>query len=124
MATYEIAPTLLPGQMRSMLISNVAQGDQVDIVEILGRPARRLKFIMTATTDTIQFRLNNLARLTKHVENSVDETVKIWSASPRYPTYSETGSLEHVIDDGLLIESFEIVSLTLSIGTTIDVVVW
>jgi hypothetical protein len=124
MATYTTIPSSVAAHGKSMLITSVAAGDRIDIKSILGRSASNVKLIMTDDTDTVTYKLNNLVRVQKFNETRADETVEIWSGSPRYPTYSSTGQLEHEIGDGLRVDSIEIVSVTLSIGTTIEIVVW
>lgn len=124
MATFVKINSGLPSQQRSTLITAVADGDQVDVEAILGRPARGVQFSMTDATDSISYKLNNLVRLTQHNETSVDSTLLVWSSAAKFVTYTSTGSLTHTTVEGLAVSSFEITGLTLSTGTTIEVVVW
>lgn len=126
MATFSPFSGGTPAKHYTHRITEVAAGDQIDIEEILGpaRAARGVKFFMTATTDTVEYKLNNLQRLPRHLETTVDETVKIWSSAPHFSVFSDTGALEHTTEDGILVSSIEIVSLTLSVGTEIDLVIW
>lgn len=135
MATYSSIPSTLPASQRVAYITNVAAGDQIDIESILGKPATKVQFNMTATTDTIEFKLNNLVRIKKRPSDDDAQSgwervagfnteVEVWSGSDRYPTYSSTGSTVLETADGLTISSIEIVSLTLSVGSTISIVAW
>lgn len=124
MATYVKVPRSVPGDQRSAEITDVAAGDRIDLVDVLGRPAQRVKFIMTADTDTAEYKINHLRRLPKHNESSADTTVLVWSGAAGYPVYSFTGVEEILSVEGLEIASIEIISLTLSVGTTIELVVW
>lgn len=124
MATYFKVPLSVPSFERTALISSVSAGDRIDVVDVLGRPGRGIKFTMTASTDIIDFKLNNLVRLQQHNESKADTTVLVWSAAPHYSTFRGENKLEHITENGINIDSFEVVALTLSAGTTIDVVVW
>lgn len=124
MADYTKVPGHVFSSRRTALISNVAVGDQVDVRDVLGRPARGVKFQMTATTDVIDFKLNNLVRIRQHNETQADTDVLKWSSGAQHSTYRGAGKIEHVTEDGIQIDSFEIVALTLSSGVVIDVVVW
>lgn len=121
-ATYVKVPTSIPSTRRSARITSVVAGDQVDIESILGRPARGVKIITGAGTDTITFKLNNLVHMVKRNEVGCDETIKVWNSGTAYDTFSVTGSTEHVTQDGLLVHSIEIVSLTGP--ANIELVVW
>ena len=124
MATYAPHSGGTPGTHYTHLITEVAVGDQIDITEILGRSARGIKLLMTAAGDVVEYKLNNLLKLQKHKKFGFDETVLVWSSAPRFSTFSETGALEHTTEDGIRIASIEIVSLMLSVGTEIEIVVW
>ena len=124
MASYTPVPGSVSSFRRTALISDVAVGDQVDVRAVLGRSARGVKFTMTATTDVIDFKLNNLERMRQHVETGADIDVEVWSSAAHHSTYRETGSLEYTTETGIRVDSFEIVALTLSSGVIIDVVVW
>jgi hypothetical protein len=121
-ATYVKVPTSIPSNRRSARITSVVAGDQINIEEILGRPARGVKIITGTTTDTITFKLNNLVHIVKRNEVGVDETIKVWNSGPAYDTFSVTGSTEHVTQEYLLVHAIEIVSLTGP--ANIELVVW
>lgn len=123
MATVKRVSTAIPSRERSFLISDVVAGDKIDILYILGRPARTVKFVMGGPSDTVEYRLNNLLRLRKFNETVADETVEVWSGSDSFPVYSDSGKEAHVSLEPLEISSLEIVNLTLAGGTTIEIVV-
>jgi hypothetical protein len=124
MAEYSKVSRSMPSLERTTLITDVAVNDRIDIEEILGRPARGVKFFMTASTDELGFRLNSLKRLRKPNESSVDSTVLVWSAGPANAVFTVDGQEVHQTEDALRVSSVEIVSLTLSSGSTIEMVVW
>lgn len=124
MATYVKVPRSVPGDQRSAEITDVAAGDQIDLVEILGKPAKRVKFVLTADTDVVDYKINHLRRLLQHNESSADSTILVWSGAAGYPEYIVTGAEEVLSVDGLEIASIEIVAVTLSVGTTIELVIW
>jgi hypothetical protein len=123
MATVKRVSTAVPSRQRSMLIPDAAVGDKIDVEAILGRPARTVKFFMTDVADVLEFRLNNLLRLRKFNETGADQTVFVWSVSDSFPVYSATDSEIHITEEMLDVSSIEIVGLTLSAGTTIEIVV-
>ena len=123
MATYTKVPRTIPSRQRSTEITAVAAGDKLDFEEILGRPARGLQIFLTDNADEIQYRINNLARL-KKIEETKTTTVENWMGGSAYPTYTGTGATTLEIVSDLKISSLEIVSLTLSVGTTVTIIVW
>jgi hypothetical protein len=123
MADYEPVATGIVSQQRSQLIINVAVGDQIDIVGILGRPARGCTFFTSSGTDSISFKLNSLRRLVKKNYRCADETVLVWSGDPAFAAYTGTG-LTVQTEDQLEVSSIEIISLTLFSGSTITISVW
>ena len=124
MATYTSIPSSIIPTGKIMLISDVAAGDQIDVRSILGRAARGVKFTVTDEADIMEYKLNSLVHMRKFHETTVDETILVWSGSTRYPTLTATGQIEYVIEDEPRVDSIEIVSLSLSTGTTIEIVVW
>jgi hypothetical protein len=137
MATYTPVPKSVPSPQRSAEITAVAAGDQIDLTEILGRPARRLQFIMTDATDTIDYKLNNLIRI--HKKRRRDEAfsktdqragiydndiVEVWSQASGISQYQSTGSTTLETAEGLSISSVQIDALSLSSGTTITIICW
>jgi hypothetical protein len=136
MATYTIVPSSVPSAERSMLIEDVEVGDQIDVEEILGRPANRVQFYMTDSADVLEYKLNNLSKIKKNKKQNAlslaeemygvfehDSYIKVWNSNG-YPTYSVDGSEIHETVEGLKIRSISIEDLTLSTGTTISIVVW
>ena len=137
MATYTIVPRSLPSSQRVTEITAVAAGDQIDLVEILGRPARRLQFYVTATTDTVEYTLNNLLKMRPQRKawealSPADQahgvfeksTVDVWSGGAGYPSFSSTGALVLETVETLSITSVQIDALTLGTGTTISIIAW
>lgn len=125
MATFAPFSKSTPSEQRITFISDVSELDQIDLVEVLGRPAKGAKFHMTDAADVITFRLNSLLRLTKFKERQANETVKVWgTGGSEGVVFSATGQTVFQTEPGLTISSIEIVSLTLSTGSTIEITVW
>lgn len=129
-ATY--APVRgIPTWQRSCQISDVEVGDVIDLVHVLGRPARKVQFILATSTDTVSYRLNNYLKLKK--TRSVDtqiygpnnarhevEVVRITAHSSEFPVYTSEGEIIETADN-LQIESVEITALSTS---PIVMIVW
>ena len=139
MATYTPIPKHVPMEQRSNIITNVAAGDQIDIIKVLGRPARRVQFILTQQTDVINYRLNNLVRIRKQrsgegvlsVAERVygtfgmeDAEVEVWNTGPGFPEYSSTGAVIIETAETLEVESIDMGTMTLHHGSVIEIVVW
>lgn len=133
MATYNSVKGL-PNSQRVALISSVAVGDQIDIIDVLGRPARKLQFHTTDATDEISYKFNHLLRLKKEAADGGDyfypgnantevAVEKVWSGADRYSEFTSTG-LVIESGDGLGISSVELTAATLSTGAVIEIVVW
>ena len=125
-ATYSTVPLTVPSSQRSMMITSVAAGDTINVVDILHRPARGVRFYMTATGDTIEYRLNNLQILSRYREDNqqINEYTEHWNVSSKFPVYSATGAIAHETEDGLRVSSIQVTALSLSTGSTISILVW
>ena len=137
MATYTPVPRAVPSSQRSVQITNVSAGDQIDLRDALGRPARKLQFHVGASTDIVEYTLNNLRRIrtprdpaeaTTDVERAFGTygttLNEVWSAGAGYSSYSSTGSTVLETADGLEISSLQIDALTLGVGATITIIAW
>lgn len=123
MATYFKVSREIPSRERSQLITDVAVGDQIDIVDVLGRSAKGLKFITTATTDQVEYKLNNLRRIRQQNKTTADTDISVWTQNNNCPVYTDIGEVIETQDE-LRISSIEITALTLSSGAVIQIVVW
>lgn len=122
MADYSIVPKEVPSNQRTMLIENVIPGDQIDFVEILGRPAARILVYAAADTDIVQYRLNNRKVLrgllpgapygqsinADMVNPVYVRTDVVWSKTP---VFTNEGAVFEIGTD-IDVSSFELVSLT------------
>ena len=124
MATFTKVSRQIPSDQRVALISDVAVGDRLDIEDILGRPGRAAQFNMTDTSDVLEYKLNTLRRVTRTHESRCDETVLIWSEGDEAYLYTVDGATVHETEEDLSVSSIEMITLTLTTGTTIQVVVW
>lgn len=140
MATYTLVPKHVPMEQRSNVITGVVAGDQIDIIKVLGRPARRVQFILNSSSDHIEYRLNNLVRIRKQrsgegilsVAERVygtfgmeDAEVEVWNTGPGFPAYTNTGAIIIETAEGLEVESIDMVGIIFhSGGTDIEIVVW
>ena len=135
MATYSSVPSSVPSPQRVALITSVASGDQIDLTDVLGRPARKIQFHMTDPSDSVDYTLNSLRKIRPQrtrdeaytkadqvwgVYNKTEE--QVWSDS--MSSFSSTGDTVLETSDSLQISSIQIDALSLSTGTTIELVVW
>ncbi len=128
MAVAYKVPTQIPGSERQSLITGIITGDQIDIKNVLSRPAKGFKIITNLAADSITYRLNNKIEIIKTgtykgtVKASALETVTYWSSDFGVSQYTETGSLVYDSMPGLEISSIEFVTVTS--GAPIQMVVW
>ena len=128
-ATYITVSTDTPSSQRTAEITAIVVGDQVDVVDILGRPARGIIFTTTDAADSISYKLNHKETLLKRRADSQGDVsawhntaVTFWN-SGNATTFTSVGLTLQTVE-GLKISSFEITAMTLSVGTTITAVVW
>lgn len=133
MATYTKVSRSVPSQERAAVITAVADGDRIDIVDVLGRPARRVIFKMTDSADTVTYKLNHLRRLrpARTPEESFGMADQVWGINGKEVTdwwtssnaseFTGTGSTQLETAEGLQVSAVEITGLTLSTGTTITI---
>lgn len=137
MATYVKSSRNIPSNQRVVQITAVEAGDQIDLVDALGRPANKIQFYMTDAADVIGYKLNNLKKVLAQRSagerlTEADqawgvygkEVIEIWSGDASFPAFSSTGSTVLETVDGLAITSLQVDSLTLSTGTTITLIAW
>lgn len=127
MATVNKVPRSVPSAQRTVVITDVAVGDRINIDDVLGRPARGLKMITTSATDSVSYKVNNL--ISRHIQtdfgrstNHVDST-DIWSGDPAFATFTDIGALIELVD-GVSVSSIEITAMTLATPAVIQLVVW
>lgn len=131
MATYTKYAREVPSSQRAAVITNCVDGDRIDMLDVLGRPAHKVIFLMNDPTDTVTYRINNLRRLvTSRVKgdtlSTVDEVfgvfgrekINFWTVSDEF---TGTGSTQLETSDGLEISSLEITGLTPSSGASITI---
>jgi hypothetical protein len=133
MATYTKVSRSVPNSERAAVITAVADGDRIDLVDVLGRPARRVIFKMTDSADTISYKLNHLRHLrpSRTPEEAFSLADQVWGISGTEVTdwwssahaseFTGTGSTQLEIADGLQVSALEITGLSLSTGTTITI---
>jgi hypothetical protein len=134
MATYTKVSKSVPSSQRAALISAVAEGDQIDIEDVLGRPARKIIFQMTDASDTVTYKINHLRRIRtgRPKGETYSEADQVWgvfgtevinSWAGHCDVFSGTGAIELETVDGLQISSLEIVSITTASPSTITIYV-
>lgn len=129
MATYTKPFAGQPSYQRIVVISDVAVGDQLDIFDILGRPARYCRIDTTDATDSVSYLVNHKRVLKQQSQPSIGTTtgarketpVLFWNGAAQ--VFTKTG-LEINLETGLEIDSLEFTSVTLNTGTTVTVTVW
>ena len=129
MATYKKAPIAVPSSQRYVRITAIAEGDQIDVLALLGRPAQGLRLYTSATTDSVTYKLNSLVHLPKDRRDSVADVraymkdiVDVWMTD----SVDSIVEIGKTIDSplGLPITSFELIDVTLGTGSTISALVW
>ncbi len=133
MATFRKVSRHVPSSQRSASITNVTEGDQIDVYEILGRPARGVKIVPFADTDQISIRLNNKLKMPTYYPKSGwgeagqqrPETVVVVSAGEHFPVYEMTGADAYYTEENLHVSFIEIVTITFA-GTSgpVEIEVW
>ncbi len=133
MATFRKVSRHVPSSQRSASITDVEEGDQIDVSEILGRPARGIKIVPFSDTDQINIRLNNKLKMPVRYPKSgwgeagqlKPETVVVVSAGEHFPVYEMTGAEAYYTEEGLFISFIEIVQITFA-GTSgpVEIEVW
>ena len=132
MATYTKVSRSIPSQQRAALITAVAVGDKIDLEDVLGRPARKVIFLMTDAADVIGYKMNHLRKIraprTAEESYSVADQVygvfettvtNFWASDA--DTFTGTGSTQLEIASNLSVSAIEIISLSLSTGATISI---
>jgi hypothetical protein len=125
MATYTKVSRSVPSSQRAALISAVGEGDQIDIEDVLGRPARKVIFQMADASDTVTYKINHLRRIrtSRPKGETYSEADQVWGVfgtevinawSGNADVFTGTGSIVLETVEGLYISSIEIVSLTLT----------
>jgi hypothetical protein len=126
MATYKPVSRSVPSAERSTVITDVAAGDTINLIDVLGRPARGLIVSADNSADVVEYRLNNRKVVTVippaeqernaaaiafgGKEDDVSE-VEVWERSEAFPTFTTTGASWQTVE-GLTISSIDIVSIT------------
>lgn len=133
MATYRKVSRHVPSSQRSASITDVQEGDQIDVYEILGRPARGIKIVPFSDADQIDIRLNNKLKMPTYYPRSgwpeagqpKPATVTVVSAGEHFPVYEMTGAESYYTEDGLYVSFIEIVTITFA-GSSgpVEIEVW
>ncbi len=121
MATYKKVSRSIPTAQRHQAITEVEAGDEIDIVDVLGRPARGMQIVPEADTDVITLRLNNKIRMTsKYVDEGqytfqgIDSpaSTTVVSKGEHHPLYTLSGEEQYLTQDGLQISFVQIEDIT------------
>jgi hypothetical protein len=123
-AIIQKVPTDIASPLRTFLIDSVEAADQINILEVLGRPAKGLSFSTTSTSDVVTYRLNNLIIVKEVNLHGLDTETEKWLSGYGVSEFTATGATQIEVQSGVPISSIEIVSLSLSVGTEIEIVVW
>lgn len=119
----EKASRAIPATERQVTIEDVSATSQIDLVYLLGRSARGVLLKLYDAADEATFRLNSKRRLTRWQETQADTQDTYWSSSA--PSLVSTGSWNSASEvPGLRIQSIEIASLNLAVGSRLDVIAW
>ena len=128
MATY----TRRQNPDQPVLITAVAAGAKIYFRDVLGKDADRVQVYAGASTDIVQYRLNNL-QITRGNASTYggstsfvargfaqDQIQMNWLASDSFDSVGQ----EFEVAEMLTVASMEITGLTLATGTTIEIICW
>jgi len=132
MATYRRASRLVPSAQRHTVVTEVEAGDQINFVDILGRPARRIKIVPDDATDEITIRVNNRVRIPQRGEDDnsdvfreIPNSVYVVSDGAQHPAYVLTGDTSYYTEEELRVSFVSIIDITFgSGGTSITIYAW
>lgn len=70
-----------PANRDSIRVSSISQGDQIDILDLLGRPAKRIIFTNTTVPGVteVDLKVNTASRITVENVEQVDTIMTVWS---------------------------------------------
>ena len=115
-----------PVRKISATVSSVTLNQQIDVVELLGRPARKVTFVNSTTPSSTEceLRVNTLTKVNVEEVEQVDTTIDFWpSSGSAVATAAPTALLEENVDvwvgeggllPGIPISSVEVIGLTTS----------
>jgi hypothetical protein len=93
--------------------------DQIDFIDVLGRPAKRIKIVPAADTDSITIRLNNRVTIPQYYGNGgaelgsrMPESQTVVSRGAHHAAYVLTGETQYYTEEGVSIEFLEISAMT------------
>lgn len=126
MSTYTKPSSSIEPGKRTVIITDIAVGDKLDFVAILGRSAKKIKFTTTDAADVIEFRRDNLVkrrtrRPTEEALSDVDRIYGVFQTENRDLWVKSDpltiSGLQPEINDYTC--SLEITDLTLSSGAVV-----
>jgi hypothetical protein len=133
MATYRKVSRLIPLAERAASITAVVDNDEIDIVDVLGRPARGVKIIPDDPSDSISLRFNNKIRIPAvsndrdsriHRDIPGDAVTKV-SEGEHHSEYTVTGESAYYVMEGLVVSFIQISNITFGAGgSAISIEVW
>lgn len=133
MATFRKVSRHVPSSQRSTSITDVVEGDEIDVEAILGRPAQGVKIVPFNESDSISVRLNNRIKIPTFYPKSgyaeegqkKPDTVVVVSAGEHFPVYEMTGAEAYYTETGLRVSFIQIVDITFA-GTSgaVEIEVW
>lgn len=114
-ATYHRVSRLVPSTQRTGVITDIETGDQIDITDVLGRPAHRIKIVPDDSADNITLRLNNRVKIPAYYgEGGMEkghqkpETTTVVSRGAQHPAYVLTGESQYYTEDGLEVSFIDV----------------
>jgi hypothetical protein len=132
--SYKKSSKNVPRGQRVAHVTNIGASDSVDIVEILGFPARVVKIVTPDSGDILEIKINNrytladVYNMPAHGEHgSVDprSAVRVVSEGAQHPTHTLTGSTVYYSEDGLEIAWLELSDMTPATATdVIELMAW
>jgi hypothetical protein len=132
--SYQKPSRKIPRGQRVAHITNIAAADTVDILDILGFPARYVKIVTPDDSDVLEIRINNRYVLAdvhnvpaQGEHGSVDPSTAevITSQGAQHAVHEMTGSTTFYLEEGLEVVFLELVDMTPATATdVIELMAW
>ncbi len=120
-ATYARVSRLTPSGQRTGVITDIDASDEIDIVDVLGRSARRIKIVPSGGDSVeIELRINNRIKIPvptqKLGEALMDHhspgSVIVVSKGEEHALYELTGSDQYYTEEGVTVAFVQIESVS------------
>lgn len=115
---------VIPGNERSVVLTDVDVLSQIDILTVLGRPAQGIILRTYDASDVVTFILNGKRRLTRVEESTANTTETYWGNGTQGTLRGSVEFNSATEMPGFPITSVEIATLSVASGSQLDVIIW